>query len=55
MHGINVSVFGGIGFDPPKKLNFSFSKTSATSAVSGQIFLLLARAILGLFPSLVLK
>lgn len=52
---INVSIFGCTGFDHPKRLNFSFSKTSATLEVSGQVSLLLARAILGPFPSPVLK
>lgn len=55
LHGINVSIFVCIGFDHPKHLNFSFSNTSTTPAVSGQISLLLARVILGPFPSPILK
>lgn len=55
LNGINVSIFVCIGFDHPKHLNFSFSKTSAIPAVSGQISLLFARVILGPFPSPVFK
>lgn len=40
LRDINISGFGGVGFDHPEHLNFSFPKTSAAPAVSDQISLL---------------
>jgi len=38
LHDINVSAFGGAGFDHPEHLNFSFPKTTTAPAMSDQIF-----------------
>lgn len=40
LHDINITSFGGVGFDHPEHLHFSFPKTSATPAASDQISLL---------------
>lgn len=64
LHDINISGFGGVGFDHPEHLNFSFPKTSAAPAVPDQISLLpkgegvykhLQEQFLAFFPALVLK
>lgn len=37
---INTDIFGGVGFDHPEHLNFSFPKASAAPAVLNQMSLL---------------